>query len=411
VSRHRTARRLIVSAGALGLLVASTIAASPAQAAPDVVYDGIGSPLPSNVGPSFGFDATGFNEFGDLVTLAPGPRGLTTVSVALSSQACETGSGTPTCTTTPGATFTHPLTMTLYNMAGTLGAPTVGPVIATLTDTFTIPFRPSADPVHCTGANARRWFDGTACLTGITKVVDFAFPPGTVLPDTLIWAISYNTEHHGHAPIGVDGPYDYLNVGTASVNPTIGTDVDEDMVFVSDAATGDVLASDTGWTGFRPMAQIGAQVTVPDAPTGLTAMPGDGKVTLSWTAPPDGGAPITGYVIGGGGTCTPSPATATTCVVSGLTNGVPVSFTVAAVNSAGTGPAATSPTVTPVAPTTTTTTTSITTTAPTTTLSPGTPSNGEELAATGGGTWPLTIAFLAVVTGVALVLLTRRRHA
>ena len=94
---------------------------------------------------------------------------------------------------------------------------------------------------------------------------------------------------------------------------------------------------------------IAAAPTVPGLPTNVTATPGDGQVALSWTAPPDGGSPITGYVIGGGGTCTPTPATATSCVVTGLTNGVAVNFTVAAVNGVGTGPAATSPTVTPFA--------------------------------------------------------------
>ena len=38
------------------------------------------------------------------------------------------------------------------------------------------------------------------------------------------------------------------------------------------------------------------EVTAPGAPTGLTAIPGNGRVTLSWTAPDaDGGAGISGY--------------------------------------------------------------------------------------------------------------------
>ena len=41
-----------------------------------------------------------------------------------------------------------------------------------------------------------------------------------------------------------------------------------------------------------------APVTAPGAPTGLTATPGNGRVTLSWTAPAaDGGAGISGYLI------------------------------------------------------------------------------------------------------------------
>ena len=222
----------------------------------------IGPTVPSNV-PSVSFAAESINEFGDLVTLAPGPRELTTVSVLMSTQACETGTGA-TCVTTPGATFDHPLTMTLYNVAGTPAAPTVGSVIATLTHTFTIPFRPSADPVNCTGPNAGRWFDGTTCSTGIAVVVDFVFPAGTILPDTLIWGIAYNTATAGRAPIGTPGPYDSLNVGALTVNPTVGTDVDEDMAFIADFPSG-AFVSDLGWTANRPMARIATQVppTVP----------------------------------------------------------------------------------------------------------------------------------------------------
>jgi titin len=39
-------------------------------------------------------------------------------------------------------------------------------------------------------------------------------------------------------------------------------------------------------------------VTVPGAPTGLAAVPGNGQVTLSWAAPAsDGGSPVSGYII------------------------------------------------------------------------------------------------------------------
>ena len=38
-----------------------------------------------------------------------------------------------------------------------------------------------------------------------------------------------------------------------------------------------------------------ADATVPAAPTELTATPGNGQVGLSWTAPSNGGSPITNY--------------------------------------------------------------------------------------------------------------------
>ena len=87
--------------------------------------------------------------------------------------------------------------------------------------------------------------------------------------------------------------------------------------------------------------------TVPGAPTGLTATPGGAQVGLSWTAPSsNGGSAITGYSISySGGTIATGTGTSTT--VTGLTNGTQYSFTVAAVNVAGTGAASGSASATP----------------------------------------------------------------
>ena len=100
---------------------------------------------------------------------------------------------------------------------------------------------------------------------------------------------------------------------------------------------------------------IGAAPTVPGAPTGVTGIPGNGQVDVHWTAPAsNGGSPIIGYTVtstSGGKACSPTPATTTTCAVTGLTNGTPYSFTVTATNGVGTGPASgASAPVTPKAP-------------------------------------------------------------
>jgi fibronectin type 3 domain-containing protein len=123
-------------------------------------------------------------------------------------------------------------------------------------------------------------------------------------------------------------------------------------------------------------------VTVPGAPTGLAAVPGNGQVALSWAAPAsDGGSPVTGYIIyqgtsPGGETGTPvkgSPVTGTSCTVTGLTNGTTYYFKVVAANAAGLSPlseeaSATLPMVSPSAPTSTApTSTAPTSTAPTST--------------------------------------------
>ncbi len=89
--------------------------------------------------------------------------------------------------------------------------------------------------------------------------------------------------------------------------------------------------------------------TVPGAPTLNTATPGNGQISLTWSAPAsNGGSAITGYTATaspGGATC--STGGATTCAVGGLTNGTSYSFTVTATNAAGTGPASNALSATP----------------------------------------------------------------
>jgi N,N-dimethylformamidase beta subunit-like protein/fibronectin type III domain protein len=83
--------------------------------------------------------------------------------------------------------------------------------------------------------------------------------------------------------------------------------------------------------------------TVPGAPTAVIGAPGDGAITVGWTAPAsDGGSPLTGYrVTPYIGAVAQTPITlgvTTSTVVTGLTNGTAYTFTVSAINSIGRGP-------------------------------------------------------------------------
>jgi len=86
--------------------------------------------------------------------------------------------------------------------------------------------------------------------------------------------------------------------------------------------------------------------TFPGAPTIGSPTAGNASVTVRWTAPSNnGGSAITGYLVraldlSGAqvGPLHPADATATSLVVTGLTNGSTYVFQVAATNAVGTGP-------------------------------------------------------------------------
>ena len=80
---------------------------------------------------------------------------------------------------------------------------------------------------------------------------------------------------------------------------------------------------------------------VPDPPSDVTGVAGDGQVAVSWVAPPpNGGPPISSYTVTSspeGRTCTATETPA--CIIDGLTNGVAYRFVVTATNAGGTSSA------------------------------------------------------------------------
>ena len=124
-----------------------------------------------------------------------------------------------------------------------------------------------------------------------------------------------------------------------------------------------VVGTSTSYSSLRNI----IPATTPGKPTITTVVGGDQQVTVTWTAPlSNGGSAITGYTVQAynaagtaeisGKSCTPATATGTSCVVSGLNNGIAYTFKVTAANAKGSGAAselsaAATPATVPGAPT------------------------------------------------------------
>jgi hypothetical protein len=237
-----------VVTGAIGLTVAGTASAA-------TVYNNIPSPLAGNYA-SQAFEATSTAEFGGLVELAAGARTNPVVTVTLSSWGCQNRvSGA--CVTTPGSVFSHPITLNIYAVNADNS---VGDLLASDTQTFKIPYRPSDDETNCPrDADGTRWYDGTFCYHGLAHSISWDLGGRNLtLPDKVIVALMYNSSDYGYQPIGAAAPchsssagcgYDSLNVAVVSNTPFVGTDPLPNSAYISSLWRGAYCAGDTGDLG------------------------------------------------------------------------------------------------------------------------------------------------------------------
>jgi hypothetical protein len=235
--------------------------------------------------PSEGPQAYAFKELGDDVTLAGTARTLNNVRVELSSWACQQGTWDANdCYSAPGSKFSQKITVSLYDTPTTQSDGTVvpGDLLTRATNTFSIPYRPSANLAHCRGADLGKWWNTAtaACYNGRATTVSFDFTSlKQVLPDEVVVGVSYNTTSAGPHPIGTGAAcygsdagcaYDALNI---ALSPTIATGDKEypGTVFQNTSQAGNLcdgtpalnefnLDSPTNacWTGYNPAIMITA---------------------------------------------------------------------------------------------------------------------------------------------------------
>jgi hypothetical protein len=251
-----------------------------------VIYNSIPKPLPPNVA-SEGPEAYGFSELGDGIQFAAATGSLGKVDVVMSSWGCQSGNWySGTCVSTPGASFSQELTITVYSVVDPLNA--AGAALGSITQTFNLPYRPTSTPAQC-GGDATVWYNAKdkSCYHGAASSISVNFASlGVAIPANgkLIVTVKYNMSHYGPNPIGEGAacyattagcPYDSLNISTDGNGPSDvggpGIPVSYNGIFVNytipntacspgTVVTG-VLGLDDGcWTGYHPQIQVVANV-------------------------------------------------------------------------------------------------------------------------------------------------------
>jgi len=115
-------------------------------------------------------------------------------------------------------TWTYPITLELWSTDATT-------LLATKTQSFAIPWRPTSDTTKCTalthgdcGGGDFGWYDKNSkqCFCGNAFDITFDLSgvsiSGTSTYSSIVFAIAYNTATAGPVPNGVAGPYNSLNV-------------------------------------------------------------------------------------------------------------------------------------------------------------------------------------------------------
>ncbi len=170
----------------------------------------------------------GLEQYGDIVELGGDARIADTVSIWLNSWACEEGSPSNSCSTTPGSTYTTDLTLRIYAPdADTIDltssnypsatVPLVGDELAEVTQTITVPYRPNSSPDECTRGDYYN-ADTDECAPAQTFLATFDLASLELeLPDQVI--IAMDKPEPGTNATGNNRPINVLLPGITSSAP------------------------------------------------------------------------------------------------------------------------------------------------------------------------------------------------
>ena len=248
-----------IPAGAPVALVYRNLSLPAPVESSETVFDNTPVTLPLSYS-SLSFSAQNVNALGNYVRLGGNARKAESCGVILVNWA--RAAQYPALAAVNPAGYLHPITITLY---------AVGPdmqfeFLTDVTRTVLVPWRPELLP------NGQPYpFNGTAFR------IDLDFPQGITLPEQVLVMVDYNTEASGFDPIGIPGPYNQLNVALGGTIPSVGTDLNADVVLrVTNAGW---FYPNSGWTDLNgPIVGLKAGNSVSKAPP---VAPGNYEVTAT----------------------------------------------------------------------------------------------------------------------------------
>jgi len=224
---------------------------------------------------------------------------------------------------------------------------------------------PANQTCNATYAQNNLWNDGLSgstweAFSGTVTVTNTGSTPTAAWQVTLTWA---NNEVVASGA-GASMTQTRSVIQSAAKTLTASNLNTNAVISVGGTTTFSVIGSSYGSLVAPTLActsKAGGKPTAPQPPTIVSVTPGNGSVTVKWTAPTsDGGSGITGYIVTSSGipahTCTTTGYTTLACTLAGLTNGTSYTFTVQAINAIGTSSASgpsnpVTPANVPVAPT------------------------------------------------------------
>jgi hypothetical protein len=260
----------------------------------------------------------------------------------------------PTRTGTPSAGPTAPVPSAASTSAGTPGP---SPTATTPTSATPTPSPNSPSPAPTSSPSSPTSDPTTPTPDPTTPVIGPPDMPGNAAASagdaevTVSWSPPADT---GGAALT---HYTVTPVGPAGAGTPITVAPDGRSVILAGLVNGssyDFTVVATNAAGSSPPAHTNTAVPagLPTSPTGVSAVPGDTQIALSWNASDGNGSALTRYTItphAGGNTLTPTvvDGSATRALVTGLTDGTSYVFDVVASNGVGHSAAATSSAVSP----------------------------------------------------------------